>query len=150
MSEMPSLALRFAWRNERISAFNFSEIARPAASSPARTMRSPADSFSSDLFCASRVELRVRCAARDCTFVAILKPIPLSSKIKVTRVAYGRHAWLLLTSSTEVWFAVVRSYGRFAKLLHPERRRSGDAFAAYQCLLVRYWCGILDTKIVVD
>ena len=47
-SEMPSCALRLAWAVPRIWARMPSEIARPAASSAARLMRRPEDSFSID------------------------------------------------------------------------------------------------------
>jgi len=42
-NEMPSFALRSAWPIDRICAFKFSLMERPAASSPALVMRSPDD-----------------------------------------------------------------------------------------------------------
>ncbi len=46
MKEMPLAALLLAWRSPRIWLLIFSETASPEASSPARTMRSPEESFS--------------------------------------------------------------------------------------------------------
>ena len=54
-SEMPSCALRLAWAVPRIWARMPSEIARPAASSAARLMRRPDESFSIDFEASSRV-----------------------------------------------------------------------------------------------
>ena len=46
MKEMPFAAFVLAWRRPRIWLRIFSDTARPEASSPARAMRSPDDSFS--------------------------------------------------------------------------------------------------------
>ncbi len=68
-SEMPSWALRLAWAVPRIWARMPSEIARPAASSAARLMRSPEESFSIDLDSAIEVFWRLRWALNASTFV---------------------------------------------------------------------------------
>ena len=47
-SETPSFAFRTAWRRDRISDRNDSEIARPAASSEALLMRMPDEIRSTD------------------------------------------------------------------------------------------------------
>lgn len=46
MKEMPFSAFLLAWRRPRICERIFSDTARPEASSPARAIRSPDDSFS--------------------------------------------------------------------------------------------------------
>ena len=68
-SEMPSWALRLAWAVPRIWARMPSEIARPAASSAARLMRRPDESFSMDFDSAMEVLKRLRWALNASTFV---------------------------------------------------------------------------------
>ena len=60
MTRMPSWALRAAWAEPVTWDFRPSEMDRPAASSPARLMRRPVDSFSRDLERSFWVALRLR------------------------------------------------------------------------------------------
>ena len=72
-SEMPSLALRWAWLVPRICEVNRSEIARPAASSLALLMRRPDDSRAMDVaseFCETP---SCRCAVSELTLVLIIE-----------------------------------------------------------------------------
>ena len=74
---MPSWALRLAWAVPRIWARMPSEIARPAASSAARLMRRPDDSFSIDFESAIDVAERLRCALNASTFVFTRRDIEI-------------------------------------------------------------------------
>jgi len=60
MKDTPSSAFRVPWVRPRIWARIFSEIDRPAASSEARLMREPLDSFSMDLLVATVLMLYCR------------------------------------------------------------------------------------------
>ena len=73
--EMPSWAFRPAWLRPRTWARSFSLMARPAASSAARLMRRPEESFSTDLPKFTAVALRLRCALRASTLVLMRIPI---------------------------------------------------------------------------
>src|SRR3954453_22473642 len=74
---MPSWALRLAWAVPRIWARMPSEIARPAASSAARLMRRPDDSFSIDFDRPVAVAERLRCALNASTFVFTRRDIEI-------------------------------------------------------------------------
>ena len=71
-SEMPSCALRLACAVPRIWARMPSEIARPAASSAARLMRRPEESFSIDFDIPTEVADRLRWALNASTLVLTL------------------------------------------------------------------------------
>ena len=58
--ETPSWAFRWAWLRPVTWAFSFSLMARPAASSAARLIRRPLDSFSTLLANVAAVALRFR------------------------------------------------------------------------------------------
>ncbi len=75
MTEMPSWALRWATLRPLTWDFSPSEIARPAASSAARLMRRPLESFSSDLDRSFCVADRLRYAFSADTLVAICIPM---------------------------------------------------------------------------
>ncbi len=68
---MPSWALRTAWFRPRTCPRSFSEIVRPAASSAARLIRSPLDSFSTLFASDMPVVFRLRCAFTALMFVLI-------------------------------------------------------------------------------
>jgi hypothetical protein len=77
--EMASWAFRVAWFRPRTCARSFSLMARPAASSAARLMRRPDESFSTDLPKAMAVIPRFRWALRASMLVLIRTPTGLAS-----------------------------------------------------------------------
>src|SRR5690554_209040 len=81
MTEMPSWALRAATLRPPICERRPSEIARPAASSAARLMRRPLDSFSNDFERSFCVLDRFRYALSAETLVLICIPMMFSSVI---------------------------------------------------------------------
>src|SRR5438309_9332983 len=81
----PSWALEMAWLVPPISARRLSDLTRPAASSAARLIRNPEDSFSRELVRASDVVLRLRYALNAMMFwlIRMLLTPPCSSRLGV-------------------------------------------------------------------
>jgi len=75
IKETPSWAFRLACLRPRTCALRFSEIASPAASSPAVLIRLPEASLSMFLLSEARVPFKLRWATSEEIFVLTLSPI---------------------------------------------------------------------------
>src|SRR5262245_59327470 len=80
---MPSCALRTATFRPLTCERSFSEMTRPAASSAARLIRKPEESFSSDFDIAVSLTVRLRYELIAAMLVLILRPILVGSSLNL-------------------------------------------------------------------
>src|SRR6266851_5610163 len=97
MSEIPSCELRCAWAKPLIWPRSFSLMLKPAASSPARLMRRPLDSFSTLFEYDIALSAMLRCAPNASTFVLIRVDMVLVGLLCLYVGAIPQHrAWIHL------------------------------------------------------